>query len=167
VISIQKSSVEKALDQIDRLKMPSNRRSHIFCLITRKRHYAPKYVLYLAHKIETGKPLKGLKGGPHTNDQLTALGYSVPPKKCSLRPHCQDHSSNKLTRESALTSCLRCDLTCTALIGVHATIPGGMSTKPYNIFISWSGDRSKHIALGLRDWLPAILQTCKTLDVRI
>lgn len=36
-----------------------------------------------------------------------------------------------------------------------------MSTKPFNIFISWSGDRSKHIALGLKNWLPAILQTAR------
>jgi hypothetical protein len=36
-----------------------------------------------------------------------------------------------------------------------------MSTKPHNIFISWSGSRSKHIAVGLREWLPAIVQTAK------
>ena len=36
-----------------------------------------------------------------------------------------------------------------------------ISAKPFNVFISWSGERSKHVALGLRDWLPAILQTAK------
>jgi hypothetical protein len=39
--------------------------------------------------------------------------------------------------------------------------PGGMSTKPYNIFISWSGPRSKHVASALRQWLPDVLQSAR------
>ena len=36
-----------------------------------------------------------------------------------------------------------------------------MSTKPENVFISWSGTRSKHVAVALNSWLPAILQSVK------
>jgi hypothetical protein len=32
-------------------------------------------------------------------------------------------------------------------------------SKPYNIFISWSGIRSRHIAAFLREWLPTVLQS--------
>ena len=36
-----------------------------------------------------------------------------------------------------------------------------MSMKPANVFISWSGSRSKHVATVLSTWLPAILQSAK------
>jgi hypothetical protein len=36
-----------------------------------------------------------------------------------------------------------------------------MSTKPPNIFISWSGPRSKHIAKALNEWLPTVLQSAR------
>jgi hypothetical protein len=34
-------------------------------------------------------------------------------------------------------------------------------SKPYNIFISWSGPRSRHVAEALKDWLPTLLQSAK------
>jgi hypothetical protein len=34
-------------------------------------------------------------------------------------------------------------------------------SKPFNIFISWSGDRSKAIAETLKDWLPRVLQSAR------
>jgi|SRR5579864_1197955 len=43
---------------------------------------------------------------------------------------------------------------------VRATIPP-MSAKPANVFISWSGLRSKHVATALSKWLPAILQSAR------
>jgi hypothetical protein len=36
-----------------------------------------------------------------------------------------------------------------------------MSTKAPNIFISWSGPRSKHVATALNLWLPAVLQSVR------
>jgi hypothetical protein len=43
----------------------------------------------------------------------------------------------------------------------RATIPGVMSTKPHNIFISWSGPRSKHVASAVRQWLPDVIQSAR------
>src|SRR5258708_16955141 len=37
----------------------------------------------------------------------------------------------------------------------------GMSSKPPNVFISWSGARSMHVAEGFTDWIPAILQAAR------
>ena len=34
-------------------------------------------------------------------------------------------------------------------------------SKPHNIFISLSGERSKTVALAFKEWLPAILQSAE------
>ncbi len=34
-------------------------------------------------------------------------------------------------------------------------------SEEYNVFISWSGERSKWVAEAMRDWLPLVLQTAK------
>lgn len=34
-------------------------------------------------------------------------------------------------------------------------------TDEYNVFISWSGDRSKHVAEALHEWLPTIVQSAR------
>jgi hypothetical protein len=50
--------------------VPPRRGSREYCLIARGRHYPPKYVLSRAHFHQSGKALKGFKGGRQTNDEL-------------------------------------------------------------------------------------------------
>jgi hypothetical protein len=85
VIPIKKINVDKALDEIDRKGVPPRRRSTGYCIIARKHHYPPKYVLSRAHFYQSGKALKGFKGGPQTNDELRP---HYPIVKCKRQPTC-------------------------------------------------------------------------------
>jgi hypothetical protein len=40
-------------------------------------------------------------------------------------------------------------------------MPDEKSEFQHNVFISWSGNRSKHVASALHDWLPIVLQAAK------
>jgi hypothetical protein len=80
VIAVTKENVEQALDEIDgngSLGVPRKRKSTIYCLETRGRHYPPKYVLMRAHIIQTGTKPNGLIGGSPSNDPLRNLGYVI------------------------------------------------------------------------------------------
>ena len=81
---VTKESVEKALDEIDSGGLhgvPKNRKSTVYCLETRGRHYPPKYVLLRARRIQ-GIKRHGFRGGPRTNIQLQNLGYVVIEDRC-------------------------------------------------------------------------------------
>jgi hypothetical protein len=76
---VTKENVEKALDEIDSggsHGVPKKRKSTIYCLETRGRHYPPKYVLFRARKIQ-GTKRHGFRGGPRTNNQLQNLGRVI------------------------------------------------------------------------------------------
>ena len=81
---VTKESVERALNEIDSASpaVPRNRASTNYCLITRGRHYPPKYVILRARKIQAGIGPHGLRGGPRTNNQLKRLGYVVEGDHC-------------------------------------------------------------------------------------
>jgi 5-methylcytosine-specific restriction protein B len=75
----QQAHVRAAVKQIEREGVPKRRRSTKFCLLVGSRHYPPKYVLALAVRNATGKPLLPTdhSGGAETNDRLLALGLHV------------------------------------------------------------------------------------------
>ena len=76
VIAVTKDSVERALDEIDSdsyLGVPRKRKSTVYCLETRGRHYPPKYVLMRAHILQTGTKPIGLIGGSPSNAPLRNL----------------------------------------------------------------------------------------------
>ena len=80
VIFVTKENIEKALDEIDGngpAGVPRKRRSTIYCLDTRGRHYPPKYVLMRAYILQTGNKPHGLSGGHPTNSPLRNLGYTI------------------------------------------------------------------------------------------
>jgi hypothetical protein len=91
---LSKKSVEEVLDEIDSggvKGVPKTRRSTKHCLVTRGRHYPPKYVLHQAFKLQGVRPPKGLRGGDRTNLHLKELGYTIEeycsfPNNCNFRP---------------------------------------------------------------------------------
>lgn len=84
MMKISRQSVEQAMDEIDRVGIPANRRSTKFCLAARGLHYPPKCVLRLAYRFEYGEDLKRLSGGSETNAPLRDAGFDVLecPSKC-------------------------------------------------------------------------------------
>jgi len=87
MISVSKRSVEKALSEIDRDGIARNKRSTVYCLPARGRHYAPKCVLHRAYFYEKGKRRKDLNGGPQTNKPLLKAGYKI--KNCGCGNTCK------------------------------------------------------------------------------
>jgi len=80
MITVSKEYVERALDEIDKggpFSVPRKRQSTKYCLVTRGRHYPPKYVLMQAHKLQTKTKPKGLRGGPPSNVPLEKLDYKI------------------------------------------------------------------------------------------
>jgi 5-methylcytosine-specific restriction protein B len=77
--------IEAALDEIDRLSIPIQRRSTRHCLVARGKHYPPKVVLGLAHKYAEGREWlpNEHSGGDNTNGPLMALGYVI--RRCGCK----------------------------------------------------------------------------------
>jgi hypothetical protein len=84
---IYQQDVEFALDQIELHGMPPIRRSTMYCLIARSRHYPPKEVLRLAHRHRHGKEPVRVHGGEPTNRPLQDLAFKV--EMCTQIPQCQ------------------------------------------------------------------------------
>jgi hypothetical protein len=78
---LERQHVESALDEIgDPNRIPSEHRATKYCLITREKHWSPKYVVGIAWKYATGEEkhhtqYSGGKDG--ANLELQALGYTV------------------------------------------------------------------------------------------
>jgi hypothetical protein len=72
--------IEAALTDILRNGLPNRRRSTGYCLVRRRIHHPPKYVLGLAHAHErNGREWRADEhyGGEPTNRVLRELGFQV------------------------------------------------------------------------------------------
>ena len=68
--------------------VPRKRKSTVYCLETRGRHYPPKYVLMRAHILQTGTKPIGLIGGSPSNAPLRNLEYVIR-EDCACGRHLQ------------------------------------------------------------------------------
>ncbi len=74
---IKRANIQDAIKQIDEQGVPVKRRSTKYCLVENERHYPPKYVIRVAHKIVKGEPpRKGYSGGKPTNNFLKSLDFN-------------------------------------------------------------------------------------------
>jgi len=69
--------VEKVLDEIDSVGLPRKRRSREHCLVTRKGHHPPKYVLMRAYILRTGFKPHNFTGHFQSNIHLQKMGYTI------------------------------------------------------------------------------------------
>ena len=78
---LERKHVESALDEIgDPGNVPPRYRAAKYCLITRGKHWSPKYVVGLAWKYAAGKAKRSSEhsGGIHgANAVLGAMEYTV------------------------------------------------------------------------------------------
>ena len=77
--NIKKTDVLKALKEIAKDGVPSNRKSRKYHLKYDDKYYPPKYVLSIANKFATGKELlpSEFYGGSESNGLLKKLGFKI------------------------------------------------------------------------------------------
>ena len=81
---IEKEHLLKAIQQVSCEGVPPQRRSHDYCLVYDSRHYPPKYIIAIAHKIATGRLLSSneFSGGQESNGFLESRGFQVVECNC-------------------------------------------------------------------------------------
>ena len=88
--------VREALIHIDKNGIPPKRKSTKYDLVFNNRRYPPKYVISIATKLVTGKPLlpDHFFGGPETNSYLTKLHFDIRDKE-NRRPPIQQRGHER------------------------------------------------------------------------
>ena len=85
--NIKREHVLKALEEIDKTRIPKGRSSRKFVLVHRGKRYPPKYVLSLANKYANGKELNSeqFSGGTESNSFLEGIGFKIEGKTVGRR----------------------------------------------------------------------------------
>ena len=84
--NIKKEHILKAIEKIERARIPKGRSSKKFILEYRGKHYPSKYVISLASKYVSRKELDSseFSGGQETNNFLKRLGFDIVETSSSL-----------------------------------------------------------------------------------
>lgn len=86
--TIGQTHVRQALQEARRDGVPPKRRSRGYCLVDRGLHFAPKYIVALAHRLAHGRllPFHAFNGGEETNRFLSTLGFATVRCRCGGLP---------------------------------------------------------------------------------